>query len=514
MAQQDRGMPPMQTEERGMAYTSGFEHDIFISFSHDDNLALECGTGWVAQFREHLEIWLRRRGLKGLDIWWDKEQLRGNTVFDARIEKVLGSTALLVILHSRNYRQSDYCRKELDWFCAHAQRHALGLSVGDQRRILNLLINNIPHQEWTDESHWTQLLSGTTGIKLNDADKVDDFGDPVLPEQFSQALRPVVTAITETLEVFPKMLSSAPLPPEEPPPTVFLADVADTLRPFRRRLIKEIGARARVLDAIPPPLDKDAHDQAVARALEQADLSIHLLDQWPGREIDDDEDLTYPRHQADLAAAGEGSALIWVPETLAEADFEDAGQMRWLLNLEQASRPGGGYQFVRASREPFLAQVRDTLERIADRGACAQAGLPQFVIDTHRKDQRYAFALAASLAQRMPDLEVNFTKDADGPDGWRQFEEAVRRARDLIVLFGQVAPDWVLGRVEHAYKVAFGSVSPGLENIWVLLLPHCPGMPALPRLVRVEVLDNRASEDIAPDNLLRLLPSATQGGRG
>ena len=122
-----------------MAYTPGFEHDIFISFNHEDNLAPEGERGWVEQFREHLEIWLRRSGLKDLDIWWDKEQLRGNMDFDARIEKVLGSTAFLLVLHSRNYRQSDYCRKELDWFVSHAGKHPIGLRVGDRRRILNAL---------------------------------------------------------------------------------------------------------------------------------------------------------------------------------------------------------------------------------------------------------------------------------------------------------------------------------------------------------------------------------------
>ncbi len=153
-----------------MPYTPGFEYDIFITFSHEDNLAPAGEKGWVTQFREHLEIWLRRRGLKGLKVWWDEEQLRGNTDFDARIQGVLSSTALLLVLHSRNYRQSDYCHKELDWFVASAQRHPLGLTVGDRRRMLNVLINNIAHQEWTEQAHWTKPLSGTTRIGLHDAD--------------------------------------------------------------------------------------------------------------------------------------------------------------------------------------------------------------------------------------------------------------------------------------------------------------------------------------------------------
>ena len=138
----------------------------------------------------------------------------------------------------------------------------------------------------------------------------------------------------------------------------------------------------------------------------------------------------------------------------------------------------------------------------------------RLLIDTHRKDQRYAFALAAGLTAQLPDLDVDFIKDADGTAGLTQFENAVGQAHDLVVLFGQVAPTWVQRRIERAWKVAatqFGSNELVLENIWVLLLPDCPGMPRMSHLIRVEVLDNRASDDIDPENLQRLLPGAVRG---
>ena len=499
-----------------MAYTQGFDHDIFISFSHEDNLAREGERGWVDQFRESLEIWLRRRGLRGLDIWWDKEQLRGNTDFDARIEACLKMTAVLVVLHSRNYRKSDYCRQELDWFVGHAERHGLGLAIGDNRRILNVLINNIPHLVWTDTDHWTHHLAGATGFVIHDADKVDDFGDPLSPASFDKVLKPLVTALDKTLHAFPYTVTKAQGLIADNIPRVFLADVADTLRPFRKRLIKEIGERAQVLDAIPPPSTITQHDQAVASALEMADLSIHLLDQWPGRELDDDASMTFPRRQADLLTQSEAPALLWVTDTLTEADIEEPSQKAWLDELEQASRESGNYQFIREGREPFVNQVLDTLERLAAQRQVEGHGPPRFLIDTHRKDQRFAYALAAGLAERIPDLDVEFTKDAEGASGWTEFESAVRQVKDLIVLFGQVAPGWVRGRVERAWKVAatqIGRDNPSLENIWVLLLPQCPGMPDLPRLIQVNVLDNRASENIDPNNLAPLFRGdASRGG--
>jgi len=144
-----------------------------------------------------------------------------------------------------------------------------------------VLINNIPHKEWTGSGHWTEPLSGTAGIALHDADQVDDFGDPIAPAQFDQALKPVVTATAETLDAFPKERIREVEPADAHRPSVFLADVSDTLRPFRKRLIKEMAGQARMLDAIPPPLAREAHDQAMAQVLVEADLSIHLLDHRP-----------------------------------------------------------------------------------------------------------------------------------------------------------------------------------------------------------------------------------------
>ena len=71
----------------------------------------------------------------------------------------------------------------------------------------------------------------------------------------------------------------------------------------------------------------------------------------------------------------------------------------------------------------------------------------------HRADQHYGFELAADLTRDHPELTVRITSDADRPaDSWGGFEDLVRQAQDLIVLFGRVEPEWVKGRVERAFK--------------------------------------------------------------
>ena len=81
-----------------MSEVTGFEYDIFISYCHDDNRPLTGSKGWVDQFHETLESWLKhRRGFNQLTIWRDKK-LRGNTRFDSAIEAKINSAALFFVL--------------------------------------------------------------------------------------------------------------------------------------------------------------------------------------------------------------------------------------------------------------------------------------------------------------------------------------------------------------------------------------------------------------------------------
>ena len=100
-----------------MAQSPGYDHDIFISYAHNDNYGFGERPGWVDVFEDWLYNWLnKRRGLSDLRIWRDKKRMQGNTVFDDAIQNALDSSAIFLALSSRKYLQSDYCRKELHRF--------------------------------------------------------------------------------------------------------------------------------------------------------------------------------------------------------------------------------------------------------------------------------------------------------------------------------------------------------------------------------------------------------------
>jgi hypothetical protein len=130
-----------------MAQIPGFEYDIFISYTHKDNHSPSDAPGWVDRFHAELESWLKfRRGKSKLTIWRDKA-LDGNTEFNLSIENKIKHSALLFVLNSPNYGQSDYCRKELEWFHNYHGDRPGGLVVGEHHRIFNILLRNIPQLE-------------------------------------------------------------------------------------------------------------------------------------------------------------------------------------------------------------------------------------------------------------------------------------------------------------------------------------------------------------------------------
>uniref|UniRef100_UPI001061F533 nSTAND1 domain-containing NTPase n=1 Tax=Candidatus Thiosymbion oneisti TaxID=589554 RepID=UPI001061F533 len=491
-----------------MAYTPGFDYDLFISFSHRDN-APRPGqdTGWVERFVDYLEWWLgKRRGLAGLKIWWDQRRLTGATELDRCIEQDLGRTALLVVLHSHNYRNSAYCKQELDWFVAAAKSQPLGLAVNGERRIFNILINKISHEEWTDSGHWTEPLAGTLGFKFHDApDDQDAFGDPIEdsdPARYDTAMRPIVDAATRLLKSFPAPQDGPePSPTDQPAgdrlPEILIADVPDSQAKLRKRLIAEIGDRARIAEPIPPPYPAAEHDTAVQRALEQVELSIHLLDGWPGRAIDGGEH-SYSRRQAELAQAAPARSLFWLPDSLDLAVLDDADHRDWLRALETDARSGAGYQLQRSSPVRLIEDVLEQLAGLRTDQADTQAKRT-IVIDPHPIDQHQGFKLETNLKHRVPALKLAVTHDGAEPaDRWTDFEQRVEHARELIVLYGQVDPKWVRSRIERAVRIAAAQPieDMALDTLWVWRLRDHLGseirqlQSSLPPRIQMRVLDN------------------------
>ncbi len=118
-------------------------------------------------------------------------------------------------------------------------------------------------------------------------------------------------------------------------------------------------------------------------------------------------------------------------------------------------------------------------------------------------------------------VEVEFNQEARDPvQSLQNFEQALRRVYNLIIICGKVRQQWLHGRVMKAAKIAVeqseAEAPVTLENIYLLLLPASKGQMALPKIsgvIKLETLDNTHAETIAPQVIDRLLAASRQGGR-
>lgn len=502
-----------------MAFTPGFENDIFISYCHYDNAAPGDEPGWVDHFHEGLESWLMRRfGRKKITIWRDKK-LKGSTLFDNRIKEKIRNSALFMVLLSPNYLNSDYCRKELDWFYSEAGASRYGLSVNNESRIFNVLLKNIPHTSWPPQ------LKGIGGFPMHDEPgKSDEPGESLDHREilYNKKLRNIVDAVETFLKLFPGAgagMEEAGEPEKETLP-IFIADTADTLQTTRDRLVADLKAEGvGIVTDIPPPWDGPAHEAAVKKAVDEASLAVHLLDGFPGRKIEGLKSATYPRSQVETGLHSHTRQLVWVPKSLGYKDIEDREYAGFLESLERETREKSGFEFIRDEKTYLPRLIQQTVAQIRrEREAEGDDTDAPILLDTHQKDQRFAFKLADYLSGK--GLRVEFNQESRDPaSGLRNFEEALKHARNLIIIYGSVAPVWVHQRLKKTIQMVYSQLvdryKTSLENRWLCLLPSCRvtgEIESLTKEFRINFLDNRHS-DSPDENVLRpLLESGKSGG--
>lgn len=504
------------------AYVPGFETDVFISYSHVDNFFISTGQRWVGAFHSALENRLARRvGRLNLVRIWRDEKLDGSQAFDDVIEKRLAGSAVFVALNSRGYLVSDYCKKELHSFHAHAARSRHGLQVGERRRAVHVLLTNL------QRTTWPTLLTGTSGFHFHDGpeeERSDDgrIAEPLKPgsELFDQKLRSLADAIFHVLEDLkarrvPQGVSSA----ASQTSCIYLADTADTLNDVRLRLAADLRQAGKTVIAdVPPPFDAPSHATKVRSAVGGASLSVHLLDGWPGRTIEGEPATTYPRKQVEIALETATPQLVWTPPSIhhGEPSRIPSFHRDFLAALERGARSGKPYEFVRTAPEAISQLVLAKLQSLESRAAGSPLapldGTSQTVLlDTHLKDQMSAFELGAFLVGR--GLQPFIHQETDNPvDGIKAFESQLTRVKTLVVFFGRVSQAWMEQRVKYAIQFVArqlaNDIEPTLQACYVYVLPPQKHAPALGRgLFNVSVLDGRRSERIDPDVIAPLLRS-------
>jgi hypothetical protein len=223
-----------------MAYVPEFENDIFVSYSHADDVS------WIERLKSDLEISLIRklRATVKPSIFFDAHDLRAGRLFDSHIPSSLEKTIYFLAAISPRYNASNYCRHmEL--------AHFLRNNPVETGRIIQL---------WLDSSAPLPLpkslaVSFAAGAK------------PMRPgtDGYDNALRIVVETIVQELD---KLYAQSKM--------IFLAWPANPeLRVERDRLQSEIEGRG--LRVYPEAIAEYEDDIRLRDALQACGTSVHFF---------------------------------------------------------------------------------------------------------------------------------------------------------------------------------------------------------------------------------------------
>ena len=481
-----------------MGLIPGFEYDIFISYAHVDNVAFPGqADGWIEQFYKNLNLMLAKRygRMDVVKIWWDAKKLDGNVVFDQSIESGIKKSAILICLNSPGYIASDYCKQELDTFYKKANAEKFGVQLGERSRIINVLLNNIPFNQWPKE------LSGTTGFPFHDAKESEDFGDTIdtLSSDFRKQMQDLRDAVWNLLNEFPKkeetiLPTGGPAPEEEDKFNIYFGEVADTLRIPRKRIITELEKKGfRVLTGVPPPDEAEAHELTTVNAIKTADLSIHLLDEYPGREIVGAPELWYPQKQVELALNSDKAQMVWVPAETDLSNIEDEKYKTFLSNLEAGTSSTKSIEFIRGSKSTLAQEITDYAEQLKAQSRVKKVddGKLSVLLDTHLNDQYYAFDLGKTLLENQIQPYINSQED-DPRKNINLMGERLGQVKKLIFLYGSVSKEWVLERMSAALQLIITNNYP-IEDFYIFMAPphkEANSISLSQRFLKVNVIDS------------------------
>ena len=347
-----------------------YEHDLFISYAHIDNQPLTAEQqGWVTRFHATLAAQLSMRLGSTAHIWRD-DKLRGNDVFTDEIVQQFGRTALLVSVLTPRYLASDWCRRELAAFCDEAARSG-GLAPGNKARVFKVVKTPV-----ADQATLPPQVRDTKGYEFfTDCDGAPLELDPAYGVRFSEAYFRMVAVLAwelsqqlKTLQADPAQAANDAMPAPETGPMVYLAECTADRREARAVLEAELTLHGlRVLPDRPLPRDDEARYLAdCAAMLARCALSIHLVGGVYGAVPDGQGDKSITVLQNELAARQCHSAkltrLIWLPEGTASTQPQQQAFLRSLLEDDEAQF---GADLLTGDIEQLKAAMHATLKKLA-----------------------------------------------------------------------------------------------------------------------------------------------------
>lgn len=327
-----------------MVYVPGFSNDIFISYSHIDELTPDGRPGWVSDFHRHLLIHVEQELGASVKIWRDT-RVTGATDFTKELDKQVRGSAILVAIVSPGYVQSPWCDWELSGFAG--SRRTGDLWVDTKCRAIKILI----HPEKTDR---LGILPETEGVKFYSVDESSQLVLGIDPS--SKSSKRLMAGLVSDVGFILREMRKAR--------TVFLGTASAALSGQRERLRQELSGRDYQILAASDRPDSDPR-AAIRSSIDKSSLAILFFDRSTGATEQRTDTLAALERQ--LATEGKARQIVVVRGRPDESHpWDEAGQIdeastrvEWLLEPQVHTLYHTALQMLNAPDTLAIPQARD-----------------------------------------------------------------------------------------------------------------------------------------------------------
>ena len=429
-----------------MAYASGFDWDIFVSYAHsDDEAGAGDGKRWVrevvARLKSALSIHLG--GRQELAVFFDDHEFKGGKQLSDLLAAA-GRSAIFLAIASPAYAKRDWTQQELATFCQ---------GTSDLRRLFAIEYYPLPAganypeplQSHRREPFWRRDEPHVT--------------IPVPVPADDRSLFPTIMQLADLIYKELDRLKGAPPPPAEPEAggeVVFLAQTTDDLEDERvsvRRELEQYGYR------VVPEYDYPQGGEEFRAAME-ADLAaaaarangsaglplfVQLLGPRAGRRPADLPE-GYPSAQFDIARRLGCEMMLWRRPDLDLDAVSDEGHKALL----------GNENMIASGLSNFKSDIRERLEARKRRVVQPSSPPAMVFINADRNDREAAGIVRREFGKLdMPVFEPLY--EGTPEEVHADLKGKIEDCEVLILLFGKAPLSWIHSQARLYQKLRAGT---------------------------------------------------------
>ena len=472
-----------------------FEYDIFISYGHiDDEDPSGDVKGWVDLLVERLPKLVAGYLGSKPKIWRDEQSLHGNDRLQGAIGSGVSRSLLLVPIVSPRYVLSEWCRTELEAFCANEPPSGAGAECFSSRifkvvktpLLLPHLRDKEPEQlrdligysfyelegnrprefspdvmNGKDQKYWDMLNRLAWDIGKMLATLKYESGS-------QQAAAPVAASPTPATPAAPHIGAHKSPDGAKPAKFVYLAETTSDLAVERERVRDELRQRGYgVLPEQKLPLDeKKKTEEAVRADLARCSMSVHLIGAKYGLTPEDDG-RSVARIQAELAAEREAAAsfqrLLWMPNGLMSPGMEVSDERQKSFITELQNRVTARAELLQMTVEDLKTRIIEKLSppAIAPAREARCSNLRHVYLICEKRDRPLVRPIREYLFKHQFEVITSFDEGADEKLA-DYHRKNLKECDAALIYFGNADEPWVRKNLEDLEK-AYGY---GREKDW------------------------------------------------